>query len=308
MNVPDSPVLRTIDEGVFAWVQPDGSWWVGNAGAIGSPDGVVLIDTCATERRTRALLRAVAWETDGAPVNCVVNTHQHGDHAYGNSLLPAETMIIGHEATWAGLVSDTLLEGCPPFWDPMPSWGNVTRRPPNLITSGGLTLRCGGHHVEVHHPGYRAHTAGDLVAWLPSPRVLFTGDLLFNNVTPLAIMGSVDGALQALDWIAGFGPEHVVPGHGPLISGTTLAGVLDAQRRYFLLVLDIAREGLRAGLPPLEAAKRCELGQFACLPDVERIVLNLHRAYAEVDNTEPDLTSAFTDTIAYHGGPLHTSV
>ena len=190
----------------------------------------------------------------------------------------------------------------------MPDWGNVTLRPPNLTTTGGLILHCGNQRIEVHHPGYRAHTAGDLVAWLPEQRILFTGDLLFNNVTPLVLMGSVDGALRALDWIAGFGAEHVIPGHGPVISGAELADVLDAQRRYYQLVLGTASEGLRTGLPPLEAARRCELGQFAGLPDAERIVLNLHRAYAEAAGTEPDLVRSFTDAIAYHGGLLPTSV
>ena len=308
MNEQDSPVLQAVDDGVFAWVQPTGSWWVGNAGAICTPDEVILIDTCATERRTRALLRAVSRETDGAPVTCVVNTHQHGDHAYGNSLLPDETMIIGHEATRAGLLADPIIDACPPFWDPVPSWGNVTRRPPNLTTSGGFTLRCGSHQIEVHHPGYRAHTDGDLVAWLPRQRTLFTGDLLFNNVTPMVLMGSLDGALQALDWIAGFGPENVIPGHGPVISGPPLASVLHAHRLYYLFVLEIAQKGARAGLSPLEAARRCELGQFAGLHDAERIVLNLHRAYADAAGTEPDLAAAFIDAVAYHGGPMHTSV
>jgi cyclase len=304
----DDPVLQAVAEGVFAWVQPDGSWWVGNAGAIGTPDGVILIDTCATERRTRALLRAVAQATDGAPVTCAVNTHQHGDHAYGNSLLPAETVIIGHEATRCALLADPLIDSCPPFWDPVPDWGNVTRRAPSLTTSGQLTLHCGSQRVEVHHPGYRAHTPGDLVAWLPAQQVLFTGDLLFNGVTPLVLMGSADGALRALDWIAGFGPEHVIPGHGTVVSAAALPGVLDGQRRYYQLVLDTARSGVHAGLPPLEAARRCDLGPFAALPDAERIVLNLHRAYADATGTEPDLVLAFTDAIAYHGGPLHTSV
>lgn len=38
MNEQDGPVLQAIAEDVFAWVQPDGGWWVGNAGAIGTPD------------------------------------------------------------------------------------------------------------------------------------------------------------------------------------------------------------------------------------------------------------------------------
>jgi len=88
MNQQEQPVMTAVADDVFAWVQPDGSWWVNNAGAVATADGVILVDTCATERRTRALLAAVDQATGGAPVTYLVNTHLHGDHTYGNSLLP----------------------------------------------------------------------------------------------------------------------------------------------------------------------------------------------------------------------------
>ncbi|MFC8093407.1 MBL fold metallo-hydrolase [Streptomyces sp. NPDC057301] len=92
--------LTTLANGVHAWVQPDGSWWVNNAGVIETADGVILVvDTCATETRTRALLAAAHSVTRGKPIAAAFNTHAHGDHTYGNSLLPPEAMIIGHEHT-----------------------------------------------------------------------------------------------------------------------------------------------------------------------------------------------------------------
>jgi cyclase len=169
-------------------------------------------------------------------------------------------------------------------------------------------LHHGDVRVELHHPGIPAHTAGDLIAWLPDRRVLFTGDLLFNQVTPLVFMGSVEGALQSLDWMALFRPDHIVPGHGPLISGGRLAEVLDTHRAYYQMLLTTARAGLRAGFSPLDAAFRCELGKFAGLPDSERIVLNLHRAYADITGAELDVIQAFTDTVTFNGGPMSTAV
>jgi cyclase len=50
------------------------------------------------------------------------------------------------------------------------------------------------------------------------------------------------------------------------------------------------------------------MGTFADLPDAERVVLNLYRAYADAQGTEPDLIQAFTDAVAYQGGPLRTIV
>jgi cyclase len=304
----EEAALLAVADGVFAWIQPDGSWWINNAGAIAMPEGVVVVDTCATEQRTRALLRAVGQATDHAPITFAVNTHQHGDHTYGNSLLPDSTVIVGHQAARAGLLADPVIDGCPPFWDPVPDWGDVVCRPPAVTTSTELTIHSGRRFVELLHPGFPAHTTGDLVAWLPDERVLFAGDLLFNRVTPLVFMGSLDGAVRALDWIAGFELDYVVPGHGPLIDARSLTEVLQTHRRYYQLVLETARDGMRDGLTPLDAARSCRLGSFADLPDAERIVLNLHRAYADSQRTELDLYQAFADAVTLNGGPMQTAV
>jgi len=301
------PRLEALADGAYAWVQPDGTWWVNNAGAVVTDAGILIVDTCATEWRTRAFLAALEQVSD-SPITVAVNTHLHGDHTYGNSLLPPATAIIGHENTRAGILADPVIDGCPPFWAPVPDWGAVVRPPPTLTTSTSLTVHLGDRRIEVEHPGHPAHTAGDLVVWLPDVRVLFVGDLLFHRVTPLVFMGSVDGALRALDWIATFEPDLVVPGHGPLIGPAELPDVLETHRNYYNLVLDTARRASRDGLTPLAAARNCELGAFADQPDAERIVLNLHRARADDLAVEMNLMEALADAVTFNGGPMHTSV
>jgi cyclase len=73
---------------------------------------------------------------------------------------------------------------------------------------------------------------------------------------------------------------------------------------YLRFVLDVAREGLHAGLPPLAAAREADLGEYANWLDPERIVGNLHRAYRDLDPKRPDvdLVAALTDMVAYNGG------
>jgi cyclase len=297
----DAAELREIVPGVFAWTQPDGTWWINNAGAVAGDDGLFLVDTCATEQRTRRFLDAVA---DRGPVRMAVNTHLHGDHTYGNCLLPDATVIIAHEETRAGQLVDPIIDGCPPVWTPVPDWGAVTRRVADIVLRSELTVFHGGRRIELRHPGYAAHTPGDVVAWLPEERVLFAGDLLFHGLTPLVFMGSVEGALRSLEWVAAFEPEHVVPGHGPLITGEELAGVLAEHDRYYRLV----RSAVREGLSPLEAARQTDLGEFAGWADPERLVLNLHRAYADAAGAEMDLIAAFTDAMTWNGGPFRTCV
>ncbi|MFE3054125.1 MBL fold metallo-hydrolase [Nocardia sp. NPDC059239] len=297
--------LTELRRGVYAWIQPDGSWWINNAGAIAGGNGVVLVDTCATAERTHAFLNAVDTATSGTPVRAAINTHVHGDHTHGNALLPDTARIIGHRETRDGIASDTVLTAPPPVWNPMPHWGIDRHRLPDVIADGPLSLFAGDREIIVQHPGYHAHTSGDLITWLPHERILFAGDLLFNEVTPLAFMGSMEGARRVLTWIAEFEPAVVVPGHGPIIERTELSGVLDAHDRYYRFVLDTAREGRAKGWTPLESARNCDLGAFGHWGDPERIVLNLHRAYCDADGTDLDPAAAFADAVAFHGGPLH---
>jgi cyclase len=167
-----------------------------------------------------------------------------------------------------------------------------------------VVLYAGSRRIELRHPGYSAHTPGDVVAWLPEERVLFAGDLLFHQVTPLVFMGSLAGARRSLEWLDSFGAEVVVPGHGAVIPGADLAGVLSAHDRYYRFVEEVAG----SGESPLAVARGVDLGEFAGWPDQERLVLNLHRVYADAAHTEVDLMAAFGDAVTWHGGPLHCTV
>lgn len=300
--------LVELADGVYAWVQPDGSWWVNNAGGVAGDDGSFVIDTCATEVRTRRFLDALRAATDDAPIRCAANTHEHGDHTYGNCFLPAETALIGHENMRNGLLADPVIDGCPPAWDPIPEWGAVFRRVPNIVTRSDLTVFSGTRRIDLLHPGYDAHTTGDLIAWLPAERVLYSGDLIFSGLTPMVCAGSVEGALRVLDWLADFEPEYLVPGHGAIVAEADLPTVLGAHERYYRFIIELAEEGRREGLDPLQLAQTADLGEYGTWSDSERLVLNLHRAYADAGGYELDMIQAFTDAVTFNGGAMITHV
>lgn len=304
----ETGALHAVTDGVHAWVQPDGTWWINNAGAVTTPGGTLVVDTCATAARTRRFLGAVAEATGDVPIRFAVNTHEHGDHTYGNWLLPATTTLFGHPQMRANLAVDFVIDGCPPIWEPVPDWGAEARRLPDVTITGDTTVHLGDTVVELRHPGHPAHTTGDLVVWLPTERVLFTGDLIFNGLTPLVMAGSVSGALRTLAWITEFDPAHVVPGHGPVFGAAELAGVLGDHERYYRFVIDLAGRAVTDGLSPLDAVESADLGDFASWDDAERIVLNLHRAIAEAGGPDFDLLAAFGDAMTFNGGPLTTHV
>jgi cyclase len=301
---PGRPEVQEVSPGVYAYVQPDGTWWINNTGFLVGPQGVISIDSCSTERRTLAYQRAIGTVTP-AIVRAVVNTHHHGDHTYGNCLFPGAA-IIGQERTR----TEAIAFGPPrdlPAWNG-PDWGELSLDPPFITFTDGLTLHAGEVRAEVRHVGTPAHTTNDSIVWIPERSVLFCGDLIFNGGTPFLLMGSVEGAIEVLESvIAPLAAATIVPGHGPVCHG---AAPLDATLDYLRFVLEVARSCRAAGVPPLEAARSVDLGRFAGWADAERIVGNLHRACAELGGTPRgapiDIMAAFADMVAYNGGaPLN---
>jgi len=296
----DPPHTVEVADGVFAYIQPDGSWWLNNTGFVVADDTVVAVDATSTERRTRALLDAISAVTP-QPVRTLVNTHHHGDHTNGNCLFTDAT-VVGHWRCRDAVLAQ-VIGGLDAVFGEV-EWGELTIRPPELVFDDLLTVYAGDVPIELHYIGTPAHTTNDVVAWLPEQQVLFTGDLVFNGGTPFMLMGSVAGGLDALAGLRAFGASTLVPGHGPVCDPRTI----DDVERYLRFVLDVAGRARAAGLGPLEAARETDLGEFAELHDRERLVGNLHRAMAELDGLEyggaVDVPAAFGDMLAFNGGKL----
>jgi cyclase len=300
-KVPE-PFVEEVADGVFAYVQPDGSWFLNNTGIVVGPDTVVMVDQTSTADRGRALLETVDRVGGGKPVQALVNTHHHGDHTFGNYLVPAGTSIIGHhrcrlETKLTGTAITALFQG--------PEWGDIEVRPAMITFDDRLCLWSGERRIDLIHFGTPAHTTNDVVAWFPDEEIAFTGDLLFHRGTPFALQGSVTGWLEALDHLEALGAQRLVPGHGPLADPP----VIDDVRRYLRFVLGAAEDGRASGLTPLEAAMDTDLGEFADLSDTERLVGNLHRAYHDLAHPELrgaplDLGPIAADMMSYHGGPI----
>jgi len=294
-----SPRTEEVSDGVYAYIQPDGSWYINNTGFLVGGGGVISIDACATRQRTRALLAAIASVT-ALPVRTLINTHHHGDHTYGNYLFGGAT-IVAHERCRGGVLASGLPANLGVWTDV--DWGIPELAPPFLTYADAVTVWSGDLKCDVRYVGMPAHTTNDSLIWLPERSVLFAGDLAFSGGTPFLLMGSVEGAIEVLEQVVRpLGAQTIVPGHGP-VSGPE---VIDEMLGYLRFVLDVARNGMAAGLSPLDAARQADLGGYAGLLDSERIVGNLHRAYAELAGAprgaEIDLIAALTDMISYNGG------
>ena len=107
--------------------------------------------------------------------------------------------------------------------------------------------------------------------------MVFTGDILFIDSTPVMWQGPVANWIKACVLIEGMEADLIVPGHGPITDKHGVAQV----RHYLQYVHDQARARYDAGMGAFEAAKDIELSEYSAWSDPERIAVNVDSLYRE---------------------------
>lgn len=298
--------LEEMAPGVYAFVQPDGGWMVNNCGVVTDASGdAVIVDTTSTEKRNRAFLAEVAGVSRGPRI--AVNTHSHPDHTYGNGFLPETTTIIGHRHCREGV----LRAGLAATHELPADYGDLVVRPPDVTITEDVTLHLQERPVELTILG-PAHTSHDIGVWLPEEKVLFAGDLAFAGGHPIFLDGSMLGFKRATQRMRELAPEVLLPGHGPVRRGEQVLELLDRQEQYVDWIAALAAESYAAGLTPLEAAQKAAADSpYRDWPESERVVCNLHRAYAETTDYRVDhplnIPHLWSEMVALNGGqPIET--
>ena len=87
MRVAYERGLDELGDGLYANLQPDGTWGWSNAGLIAADGTSLLVDTLFDLELTREMLDAMRRVTERSPIDAAMNTHGNGDHCVGNGLL-----------------------------------------------------------------------------------------------------------------------------------------------------------------------------------------------------------------------------
>ncbi len=317
MKIAYSRGLHELGDGLYAYLQPDGGWGWSNAGLVTSDRGSLLVDTLFDLALTRAMLDEMAPVTAAHPITQAMNTHGNGDHWFGNQLLPDGIPIIATAAATEDMQAapPALLSALTAATD-LPveielftrhafgsfDFSDIEPRLPTETFRSRHELTLDGRRVELIELG-PAHTPGDAIAHVPDAGVVFTGDLLFIEGTPIMWAGPVSSWLTACDRILELGATTLVPGHGPV---TDESGVRDVQR-YLRYIDDQARKRFEAGMDAEAAANDIEIGDFSDWGDPERIAVNVATVYHELDPSEPppgppELFARMGRWISRHGG------
>ena len=284
-NSPE-PQLLTVAQGVYAWIGVGGD---SNAGAIDTPDGLLIIDAQQYPRLARQFRDALQPATNNKPLRALINTHCHLDHTSGNVVF-ADLPILAHEKTLtameAGLgprssdrwtitdfttklrmlfgqnIMELVPDGDPAqIWFKhrisLPDYDTVTIVPPTQTFADRLTFRLPNEVVHLDYWG-PAHCDGDIVVYLERSKVVFLGDLLFHGRFPWLGDCDLDGWIDRLARVLTLDIVAVIPGHGV---PTDLNEV--AHFRDMLIALRGAVErAIKAGWSEEAAMREVDLPQY----------------------------------------------
>jgi len=231
-----------------------------NIGVIVGEDGVLVVDSRASEAHAREVLADLHVVTPRSPT-IVVNTHAHWDHCFGNQAFRPCT-VWGHEGA-APFLHRTLEGQRATTVEADPDLAGVmaTFVPdlPDRTFADNATVDLGGRTVELRFLG-RGHTDHDIVVIVEGTDVVFAGDLIEGANPPWFGDGfpidwpATDDALLAL------GASSYVPGHGPVFNQAEVATqadeirlVVDLAERVYEGHLEFEQAVILAPWPPAEA-------------------------------------------------------
>jgi len=298
--------MEQVSKSCFAVLNQKNRMCDANSGLINLGGGVV-IDTQSDLSHARQMIELFGKVWPGMPRR-VINTHEDGDHVWGNQLFHGAE-IIAHRA-----VPDRM----PHVADPRESqkllngagravsrlilrvfhpgvlavamqlqqdydFNDIRLALPTTLFDERHVLNLDGTEVDLIYVG-PCHQVGDTIVHVPAERVLFAGDVIFRQCAPIGRAGTYEKWLKALDLIIWLDPDVIVPGHGPVCG---IEGAME-MKAYLEYVHEESRRCFDRGLTVIEASRRTDLGPYAQWHGPARLYANVERAYREFRNEPAD--------------------
>jgi len=264
--------LVKLADGVYGCIHKLGGKSICNSGIIDNGKETLIFDTFLSPSAAQELLDVVE-KFDLSPIKYVINSHSHNDHIRGNQVFPSEVEIISTSQTaelikkWEPLDIEEEKKYAPsrfsyydslykaydgdttarefkqilmwrPYYQTLAESHKVIQtRLPNLIIENKQEFNGPDRRVQIISKG-QGHTESDLILYLPDEKILFTGDLVFNQCHPYLAHGSLSDWKNYLKYLDSLNIVSVIPGHGQPGSKE----ILNSMREYILTVENLASE------------------------------------------------------------------
>ena len=209
-----------------------------NSGVIIGDDCVMVVEAQATPVMARSVIDRVRAITD-KPIRYLLLSHYHAVRVLGASAF-AGAEIITSDVTRDLIVErgrqDRDAECGRVLWlfravesIPWLTW-------PTITFAGETSVWLGKREVRLRHLG-RAHTAGDIIAWVPDADVVFSGDLVEYHSACYCGDAHFTDWPATLDNLAALKARALVPGRGAALKTPDKVAEGIAMTRDFLSTL-----------------------------------------------------------------------
>ncbi len=258
-----------------------------NSGVIVGEDGVMVIDAQATPVMAREVIRRIRRVTS-KPIRHLVLSHYHAVRVLGASAYRAGQIIASQRTL--GLIRErgrqdmaSEIGRFPRLFRGAGSIPGLTW--PNMVFRDELTVMMGKLEVRILQPG-PGHTGGDTIVWVPSERVLFSGDLVEYEAGIYTGDAHLEEWPNTLDKLAALKPRALVPGRGPaLTTPAACRKAIEYTKRFVRGLYASARKGVaaRKSLKEVYAATRRRMDpDYGAYPIYEHCMpFDVSRAYDE---------------------------
>src|SRR5262245_10041992 len=206
-------------------------------------DDYVLVYDANFPKEAGDVIEAIKKTTD-KPIRYVLDSHHHGDHAYGNAVFAKAGATIVAQANCARWLREN---GAKEFADAgkgpqgRKDVAESSLKIPSIVFDDKLVLDDGKQRAELLFLGH-AHTPGDAFLYLPKLKILCTGDACVNGAFNYTGHSDTASWIRVMERAQQFDVKMILPGHGP-IAGKDL---LDKQRRYFVELRQQVQKGIDA--------------------------------------------------------------
>ena len=208
-----------------------------NTGVIVGDDSVMVVDAQATPRLAAKVIEKIRTVTD-KPIKYVALSHYHAVRVLGASAYGPSEVIMSQKAR-AMVVErgqedwDFEFQRFPRLFQGHESIPGLTW--PTLTFDRNATFYLGKRRVDLSFLG-RAHTAGDIVAYVPDANVMFTGDIVEYHSACYCGDAHYTDWPATLEAIRSYDVDAIAPGRGDALVGKTRVGeALDNTRDFVTL-------------------------------------------------------------------------
>jgi glyoxylase-like metal-dependent hydrolase (beta-lactamase superfamily II) len=140
--------------------------------------------------------------------------------------------------------------------------GNFPLQPPTLTVSSSTSIWSGSKEFRIIYLG-RAHTAGDVVVYVPSEKAVASGDILFKSMVGWQGDAFPNDHPATLDALKKLDIELVLPGHGDHIAGRpAIDAAIGNMQSYLREEWKQASDARQQKLSPEDALKKIDLSRF----------------------------------------------